>query len=64
MNIEEIRKNAPDGATHYCIYDEICFYKNQDCGWFFWKLNKWLKIPKRWCYNPITNIDNELKPLH
>lgn len=29
MNIEEIRKNAPDGATHYNIYDDgyVIYYK-------------------------------------
>lgn len=26
MNIEEIRKGAPNGATHYYIYNEIITY--------------------------------------
>lgn len=36
MNIEEIRKNAPDGATHYVLYKNglSIYIKFNNDGWW------------------------------
>jgi hypothetical protein len=36
MNVEEIRKNAPEGATHYKLYGLCVEY--------------YIKIEEKWCY--------------
>lgn len=43
MTIEEIRKNAPEGATHY---DEQDYWKLDDSNWYIWlsSCNNWRRI--------------------
>lgn len=42
MTIEEIRNNAPSGATHYKTHDGyVSYYKfGQGCS-FFWNIDSW-----------------------
>lgn len=42
MNIEEIKKNKPNGATHYM---KPLYYKNVDGVWFYYdpSLNLWFE---------------------
>lgn len=61
MNIEEIRKNAPDGATHYRIGSQvnIIYYKAIDFDdLYFYR-------PKHniWSITGNTLKNNEIKPL-
>lgn len=52
MNIEQIRKNAPSGATHYLIKNDKAFYFKKEMVWF----------RGCWCFATLKrNID--LKPL-
>ena len=50
MNIDEIRKNAPIGATHYEICGKIdkyaLYWKFNDNGMFMWEhhRDKWTKF--------------------
>ncbi|MEG0197803.1 MAG: hypothetical protein RR676_11475 [Acinetobacter sp.] len=43
MTIEEIRKNAPDGATHY---DGMDYWREFQEKWFIWipTAKQWRKI--------------------
>ena len=43
MTIEEIRKNAPEGATHY---DEQDYWKSKDGDFYIWldSVKKWRRI--------------------
>lgn len=42
MTIEEIRKNAPEGATHYKDYGGVvAYYKITPKHSFFWNCNYW-----------------------
>jgi hypothetical protein len=42
MTPEEIRKNAPDGATHYKDYNGfISYYKFGHRHSFFWNIDYW-----------------------
>lgn len=57
MTLEEIKKNAPDGATHYREYN---------AGY----IEYYIKIEGKWCYFKkeydlySTNLlDTDLKPL-
>ena len=53
MTIEEIRKNAPDGATHYIAnIDDIIYVKNE----MIWFRNSW------W-FATFQNKE-EIKPLN
>lgn len=69
MNIEEIRKNAPLGATHYKFDTFNCLRylkitKDQSFMWCDYDSgeNRWRKIS----YHNFENLDLdiELKPLH
>lgn len=48
MTIEEIRKNAPDRATHYNLVEDVVFYiKRTDCfrkrvKQYFYMDGKWI----------------------
>ena len=57
MTIEEIRKNAPDGATHYEIDGRfIYYYKFNNINLSIWNRNKgWLLKPVEWAV--------DIKPL-
>ena len=35
MNIDEIKRNAPEGATHYeeCVDGYTCYYLNDEGHW-------------------------------
>ena len=54
MNIEEIRKNKPEGATHYREYTEQ-YQKLENGKWYLWREGYW-ELTTR----PFTH---ELKPL-
>ena len=55
MTIEEIRKNAPDGATHYSTYGGfVIYHKFQDKGIYVWDCDHWRRFS---CF-----VEN-LKPL-
>ncbi|MEG2271523.1 MAG: hypothetical protein RSC05_04560 [Acinetobacter sp.] len=41
MTIEEIRKNAPDGVTHYLDCADIFYYKRENGLLFFWNVYDW-----------------------
>lgn len=42
MKIEEIRANAPEGATHYFNWcDDDYFFKRGKNGWDWWINNSW-----------------------
>ncbi|UQS93228.1 hypothetical protein Brutus_00085 [Acinetobacter phage Brutus] len=43
MNIEEIRKNAPDGAEFYINFTEVEYFKASNGQWSVW-------MNDRWCY--------------
>lgn len=61
MSIEEIRKNAPAGATHYYeneFFDSFYFYSGDVNLWFVW--NSRLKY---WSSNVFQERISELKPL-
>ena len=49
MTIEEIRKNAPDGATHYSMSARV-YLKAEKKKEYIFKFGKWIllhsKIPK------------------
>ena len=49
MTIEEIRKNAPDGATHYSMSARV-YLKDEKKKEYIFKFGKWIllhsKIPK------------------
>lgn len=49
MNIEEIRNNAPDGATHYSMSARV-YLKAEKKKEYIFKFGKWIllhsKIPK------------------
>ena len=53
MTIEEIRNNAPDGATHYEIEGRsIYYYKFNNINLSIWNRNKgWLLKPVEWAVN-------------
>lgn len=57
MSIEEIRKNAPDGATHYSDLDEDVVYYQKTNNVIFWDdvYDVWDEV-----YFDMP----ELKPLH
>lgn len=45
MNIEEIRKHAPKGATHYVMDDEFqIWFKELDGDLYSLHLGKWIKL--------------------
>ena len=50
MTIEEIRKNAPKGATHYEIDSRfIYYYKFNNSNLSIWNRNKgWMLKPIEW----------------
>lgn len=57
MNIDEIKRNAPDGATHYDIDDgEVFYWKISGNGFLFW--NDWFK---KWYSEDHSNLT--LQPL-
>ncbi len=57
MTIEEIRKKAPEGATHYEIDGRfIYYYKSNNINLSIWNRNKgWLLKPIVWAL--------DIKPL-
>lgn len=61
MNIEEIRKNAPEGATHYRELKDgtIGYFKELELLYLYayWYQGKWGTLPYR--YLDASNI----KPL-
>lgn len=58
MTIEEIRKNAPDGATGYRhpinSPESVVYYKRENGELFTWCIDEWM-------YSSNQNF--ELKPL-
>ena len=60
MTIEEIRKNAPDGATHYRVRS------NGKIMYYFFDGGDLFIISRRWRLIPSAfRVDNgEIKPLH
>ena len=59
MTIEEIRKNAPSGATGYFEHTRN-YLKNKNGTWYVWHLNKWLLV-KQITY--LNSIMDSIKPL-
>ena len=57
MTIEEIRKNAPDGAQKYRV--------NADGSveYFKWKNNEGMQWWSTWCWLGVNTYGMELKPL-
>ena len=57
MNIEEIRKNAPDGAQKYKVNADgsIDYYR--------WKNNEGMQWWSTWCWLGVNTYGMELKPL-
>lgn len=44
MTIEEIRKNAPAGATHYIDdIDGLSYFKFQSFEWVYYDSGNWLR---------------------
>lgn len=68
MNIEDIKKNAPQGATHWrdmdsiCSPNEILYYCNPFGIWCVWDVDKqrWLKSI---IHDNSTYILDQLNPL-
>ena len=62
MNIEEIKKNAPDGATHYspnAVFGCNYYFKVEMNNVFIWQLGKrWAETIRK--FNEYEHI----KPLH
>ena len=58
MTIEEIRKGAPDGATHY---DEQDYWKLKDSNWYIWleSCKKWRRIFRYQKFHDVL----EVKPI-
>ncbi len=64
MSIEEIKKNAPEGATHYetCEASDYIFYYMKECGeWNIW--NDEDDIDPWWDTCIIDFDESKLKPL-
>lgn len=60
MTIEEIRANAPDGATHYDANDDDEPYKLDDDSVYYWRRGFW----HFFCYrNRTGDLAMDLKPL-
>ncbi len=62
MTIEEIRANAPEGATHYDVDgDEIAYYMNDEGHWLGADDNgDWWNLFS----GDFRYYDENLKPLH
>ena len=61
MNIEEIRKGAPDGSTHYDVYFDDIFYKFSKSNWYIGFSGTWCIVenyPAFWSNNYFN-----MKPL-
>lgn len=43
MTIEEIRNNAPYGATHYLKWNDDCYFFKKDSIDWLWLINEKLK---------------------
>lgn len=59
MNIEEIRKNKPDGATGYFEHTKN-YLKNKNGTWYVWYKSKWMLV-KQMTY--LYSIKDSIKPL-
>ena len=57
MTIEEIRANAPDGATHYIDIHGVTYHKCDGDIWYFWDC-----VFKSWEYMHPTWVHG-IKPL-
>ena len=44
MTIEEIRKNAPDGADFYIDGEPVKYFMAVSGDWFIWQVNGWMSI--------------------
>lgn len=56
MTIEEIRKNKPDGATHYSEACEVIYLRRHKCVWNCWVFDGWFLY--------VPEDDEDIKPLH
>ena len=60
MNIEEVRKNAPSGATHSVVEHGNIDYIKHECGnWWVWQNGDWARL------HPIivNSYRDVIKPL-
>ncbi|MCA4780295.1 hypothetical protein IF090_11735 [Acinetobacter towneri] len=60
MGIDEIRKNAPEGATHYSVdSNQTDYIKHEHGNWYVWYKDNWEKL------HPIVfnAYRSALKPL-
>lgn len=60
MNIEEIKNNAPDGATHAVSEHGNIDYLKHECGnWWVWQNKDWVRL------HPIVvkSYHDIIKPL-
>ena len=58
MTIEEIRKNAPKGATHYHKLSNMVVYLQGEVGYWYW----WNPFFEDWM--PDSSADDyDIKPL-
>lgn len=58
MTLEEIKRNKPDGSTHY---DDQDYWKNKDGAWYIWleSCKKWRRIFRYQKFHDVIPI----KPL-
>lgn len=73
MNIDEVKKNAPEGATDYKIKDKkVIYYKRTRSFWdrlfgwkgelhLIWHKNKWQRFI--FTSHPLDLIFNPIRPL-
>lgn len=62
MTIEEIRKNAPKGATHYRQFSSsIRYVKYTGDIDYFWTNDGWVEFSVK---NLPLDVVKKLKPLH
>lgn len=51
MTIEEIRKNSPEGATHYGYDEDGIIYLNYVPGLGYWNVNRYLDEYEVYLFN-------------
>lgn len=61
MDIEEIKKNAPEGATHYIVLPSHINYFMDDGFNFKWHIaNQWVEMVRAMT---LIRIGKDIKPL-
>lgn len=61
MNIDEIKRNAPEGATSYAyIYGIVEYFKVEDNKIMIYEINKWIRFKNT---THQSNVGTQFKPL-